>query len=264
LEALLTKLPTTSSPQETRFARNITTSTNHLLAGPPPVHLLVKKDVPLISVHCIYREAQSLRSSFDSICHYVDALVILDGRFLDFPELPEDGTNQIISETASRFDPKFGGEQKFVVFKTEPSLEVEKRELAFRIVKPGCFIFILDGDEICVGDVKAGLDFVRSKAEDGISVFWVYVDEPKGNPGWKPRIIKVEEGLRYGKNHWTILRENGQLLTDSIYREREDFTKIENFKILNLGFTNRNDERKEQCVAYKDLWIGKSWEERKS
>lgn len=231
-------------------------------AGPPPTFLLKKQDAPIVASYCIYRDAQFLRSSLDSVCHYVDAVCLLDGRFLDFPELPEDGTNQIISEVASQFDPKFGGQQKFAVFKTKPALEVEKRDLTFSIVKQGCFAFILDGDEQCFGDVKAGLDYVRSKADDGINVFWVYVDEPKGNPGWKPRIIRVEEGLHYGKNHWTILRKDGSVLTDTTYHENEEYAKVPHFKIYNLGFSNRHEERKKQCVAYKDLWIGKNWIER--
>ena len=87
----------------------------------------------------------------------------LIGNHLHRLELPEIFH---LHETASRFDPRFGGEQKFAIFRAKPLLEVEKRDLTFSVVKPGCFAFILDGDEICVGDVKAGLDFVRSKAED--------------------------------------------------------------------------------------------------
>jgi hypothetical protein len=186
----------------------------------------------------------------------------LDGRFKDFPDLPEDGTNQIISDVASQFDPRFGREQKFAVFKTKPLLEVEKRDLTFEVIRPGCLAFIIDGDEICIGNVKEGLDFVRSQAEDGISVFWIYVDEPRGNPGWKPRIIKIDEGLHYGHNHWTILRKDDSVLTDTVYQERKDFLKVSQFKIFNLGFSNRNEERQKQCIAYKDLMIRHNWQER--
>jgi hypothetical protein len=229
-------------------------------AGPSPSFFLNKKqDVGIVAAYCIYRDDQFLRSSLDSVCQYVDAVALLDGRFLDFPELEPDNTEQIISETASRFDRRFGGQEKFGVFKTKPVLEVEKRDLTFQVVRPGNYAFILDGDEICGGDVKAGLDFVRSKAEDGIKLFWVYLEEDPGNPGWKPRIIRVEEGLHYGKNHWTILDKENNLLTDSVYdSDRKDFAKISHFKIYNFG-PKRHSERRKQVIAYRELLGGKNW-----
>ena len=108
--------------------------------------------------------------------------------------------------------------QKVVYFNTDatygPMLEVEKRDLFFQTVRPGGFLFIIDGDEICVGDVKAGLEQVRANPET--KIFWVQVEE-EGNPGWKPRIIKVEAGMHYGANHWTILDRKNELVTDSIH-----------------------------------------------
>src|SRR5487761_554178 len=220
-------------------------------------------EVGIIACISIYRDAEFLRSSLDSFVNYVDVVCMIEGRYLDFPELPVDSTEKIISETASRFDPRFyltgGNPQKFIVYPVDPMKEVEKRDLFFKLVRPGGYLFVMDGDEVAVGDVKAGLDFVREN--EPTKVFWVYVEE-KGNPGWKPRIIRVEEGLHYGKNHWTILRKDGSVLTDTTYHENEEYAKVPHFKIYNLGFSNRHEERKKQCVAYKDLWIGKNWIER--
>ena len=227
-----------------------------------PTFLLAKRETPIVAGYCIYNDAEYLRSSLDSVCEYVDAVCILEGRFLDFKELPDDGTDRIISETASRFDPRFyltgGNPQKFALFKTEPVLEVEKRDLMFSIVKAGGYLLIIDGDEVAIGDVKAGLDYVR--ANDDKRIFWVYVEE-EGNPGWKPRIIKVEEGLHYGKNHWTILDRNNEVLTDSVFKPSPEFAQIEHFKIYNMGY-KRTGERQRERLAYKEILHGKKWNER--
>lgn len=224
--------------------------------------LLVRADAAIIAGMSIYRDAEFLRSALDSVCQYVDVLCLLEGRYLDFPELPEDGTERIISETASRFDPRFyltgGNSQKFIVYPCDVIKEVEKRDLFFKLVKPGAYLFILDGDEIAIGDVKAGLDFVR--ANDPIKIFWIYVEE-RGNPGWKPRIIRVEEGLHYGNNHWTILNKDDTVLTDSVWKESPDFAQIHDFKIYNFG-SKRSGERQKARMAYKEILHQKKWIER--
>ena len=50
-------------------------------------YFLVKTDVPIVAGYCIYRDAEFLRSSLDSVCMYVNAILLMDGRFLDFKEL---------------------------------------------------------------------------------------------------------------------------------------------------------------------------------
>jgi hypothetical protein len=233
-------------------------------------YFLVKTDVPIIAGYSIYRDAEFLRSSLDSICMYVNAILLLDGRYLDFKEMEPDESYDIIVDCASRFDPRwFAAEminQKVVYFSTDatfgPMLEVEKRDLMFQSARPGGFLFILDGDEICVGDVKAGLDFVRANPET--KVFWVKVEE-EGNPGWKPRIIKLETGLHYGVNHWTILDRKNELVTDSVYRneyaDSPDHKQITDFKIFNFG-SKRSGWRGVNRVAYRESLRVKKWEER--
>jgi hypothetical protein len=235
------------------------------LATTSPYYFL-KRDVPIVASYCVYRDAEFLRSSLDSLCMYVDAVMILDGRFLDFEPLAEDDTSKIISETALRFDPKYFKEefhvpQKFVYLDIEyslgPMLEVEKREFTFEYIPSGTYAFIIDGDEICVGDVKAGLDYVRANSEK--SIFWVYVEE-EGNPGWKPRIIKVEDGMHYGGNHWTILDRKNQVVTDSTYVENPGHAHLTQFKIFNLG-SKRSGERGAKRTLYREVMRTKEWKE---
>ena len=232
-------------------------------------YLLVKTDTPIIAGYCVYRDEQFLRSSLDSICMYVNALVLFDGRFLDFNEMPQDNTYGIVSDVCQRFDPRwFQGSvmtQKCVYVNTDlafgPMLEVEKRDLMFQTIRERGFLLIIDGDEIAIGDVKAGLDFVRSNPEKRI--FWVYVEE-EGNPGWKPRIIKVQEGMHYGANHWTILDFRNEIVTDSVFKEgNSDHAQITQFKIYNFQHKRTGDRAKER-LAYKETLHEKKWLERES
>lgn len=240
------------------------------LSGPLAVsspYYFLKREVPIVASYCVYRDAEFLRSSLDSVSMYVDAIMILDGRFLDFEPLPEDGTARIVSESASRFDPKYFREefrisQKFVYLDIEyslgPMLEVEKREFTFQYIPQGSFAFIIDGDEVCIGDVKAGLDHVRANPDK--KIFWVYVEE-EGNPGWKPRIIKVENGMHYGANHWTVLDRKNLVVTDSDEKTSfnpEIHSKLTQFKIFNFG-SKRSGERGYERRAYREAMRKKKW-----
>ena len=236
----------------------------HITTSP---YFLVKTDTPIIAGYCIYREEQFLRSSLDSICMYVNAILLFEGRFLDFDKLPEDGSYEIIGDVASRFDPRWfvaqTMNQKFVYFDTEsthgPMLEVEKRSLLFQAVRERGFLFIIDGDEVAVGDVKAGFEFVKSNPDK--KIFWVYVEE-EGNPGWRPRIIKVETGMHYGSNHWTILDKYNDVVTDSSFKEQEpNQAKITQFKLYNFG-RQRTGARGTERLAYREAMRVKDWNER--
>ncbi|HZW58250.1 MAG TPA: hypothetical protein VFF30_18320 [Nitrososphaerales archaeon] len=249
------------------FMRDLISSRLALQEATSP-YLFVKREVPIVASYCTYRDAEYLRSSFDSICMYVDAVMILDGRFLDFPELPEDDTVKIVQESASRFDPQYFKDnlqilQKFVYLDIEfglgPMLEVEKRQFTFEYIPSGSYAFIIDGDEVAIGDVKAGLDFVRNNED--IKIFWVWVEE-EGNPGWKPRIIRVEPGLHYGENHWTILNLKNEIVTDSAFPTHtvSEHSLIRDFKIYNFG-SKRAGKRGEARIAYRETMRKRNWKE---
>ena len=133
------------------FAENLL---DDALASPVATspYFLVKTDVPIIAGYCVYRDGEYLRSSLDSICMYANAIVVWDGRFLDFNEMKQDNTFDIFLEVSERFDPRwFIGDtmtQKFIYVDTEgifgPMLEVEKRDLMFQTVREKGFLLIMD------------------------------------------------------------------------------------------------------------------------
>jgi hypothetical protein len=210
----------------------------------------IKNETPIVAGYSIYREGQFLRSSLDSVCQYVDVVCLLEGRYLDYPELPEDSTDKIVSETASRFDPQFHftmrNPQKFVFFPVDPMAEKEKREILLKVVRPGGYLFSIEGDEIVVGDVKAGLDFVRENEQ--VKIFWVYVD----SKGWTPKIIRIEDGLHYGITPKIVLDNEEKVVTDAIWTDSPNFGKITQFSIIDLG-AKRTSERRKATQDYERL-----------
>jgi len=220
-------------------------------------YFLVKTDVPIIAGYSIYRDAEFLRSSIDSICMYVNAVLLLDGRFLDFIELEPDSSYEIIADVSSRFDPRwFIGQAmnpKIVYFNTEsaygPMLEIEKRDLFFQTVRPNGFLFTINGDEVCVGDVKAGLDFVRTNPET--KIFWVHTYREE-KQSWEPRIIKVEAGHHYGNAPSIVLDKKNELVTDSVYGNLDTDKRIDAFSIFDFGAW-RSGERAQAKVEFQKL-----------
>lgn len=252
---------------QSRFVGIVESFLDHALKSPVAAspYFLVKTDTPIIAGYCIYRDSEFLRSSLDALCMYVNAVVLWDGRFLDFKEMPEDNSYGIIADVSQRFDPRWFANgmmtQKFVYVNTETAfgamLETEKRDLMFQTIRENGVLFIVDGDEIPIGDVKSGLDFVRANPDK--KIFWVYVEE-EGNPGWKPRIIKVEYGMHYGANHWTILDSRNEIVTDSIYKFNPEHEQITQFRIHNF---KRSGKRAEARHAYREILHAKKWVEAK-
>lgn len=282
----MTALPTTQQPEKQEPA-------------------LTYQVAPIISCICTYRDAQFLRSTLDSVSWYSDAVIILDGKFRGFRDLPKDNTEQIYEDVARRFDPDVYTQdyiaslgrgigyipQKFIYLDTkqihhkycldckrplEPSEilthplahktllqtnvdlpETKKRDLFFGLIREGFYAFIIDGDEVAIGDVKAGFEHMaRSQARIG----WVYLNED-GNPGFKPRFLRVEKAMHYGKNHWTILDKDSKVVTDSLYNPNEmNQVEINEFELYNFSH-KRKGERQEARIEYRELMSRTKWDE---
>lgn len=193
-----------------------------------------------------------IRSSLDSVCSYVNAIIVLDGPFVYTPRdslKSTDGTVEIVEEFHRK-------NNKLIYFSESAALsEKHKREFFFNQFGSGIRLFIIDGDEVCVGDVKKGLAKVReNKAEP---LFWVKVE----TEGWKPRIITNKKGLHYGENHWTILDGEDRLVTDTVlFPPMTPSNTIDEFRILNL-YELRSKMRDELRIQYRESMRVQGWRE---
>ena len=212
---------------------------------------------------CVYREAGTIRSTIDSVSRYFDKVVIFDGRFLDHPELPDDGTSDIVKDLWTR-DPG-----KIAYILTEPLLEVDKRNLMFDYCDDGDLLMVLDGDETAVGDVPAGLAYALRRTDK--KVFWLkfVTDDPAKNiTGLRPRIFRVSKGMHYAQRHDWIFWPDGSMvvdyekhpnsLTDEKFCESGYHAIVREFNLSSVG-SIRPVSRSDARAKYFESLGAKGW-----
>ena len=182
----------------------------------------------IIAGYSIYHEAKHLRASLESICDYADALFVLMGRTKGSPNTKSDGSFDIVSSVAKRFDPKFTRSEnsmKIMVYLCDPVTDTQKRNYLFTLVKPGNYLLLMEPNEILVGDVKGGFEHVKSNQEK--SIFWV---QNKVTKEWLPKIIKINPGLHYPTTRSKVKDPYSILDRDSrSFVERNDWFNVNNF-----------------------------------
>ncbi len=95
---------------------------------------------------------------------------------------------------ASKYDPeKTGKPSKFMLYNLDVITEVEKYNLFFSLIRPNNYFFMIEPNEIVIGDVKKGFDIIRNSPEK--EVFWVRYED--ADEAYYPKIIKIKEGLHY-------------------------------------------------------------------
>lgn len=102
--------------------------------------------------YCIYNEEQFLRQSLQSIIDFVEKVIIIDGVWSTYPSnayASTDKSKKIAQEVCGDkliwVDAPDGG------WRTQ----VEKRTQYLNLVPDGEWLFVIDGDEILHGDIKA-------------------------------------------------------------------------------------------------------------
>lgn len=128
-------------------------------------------------------------------------------------------------------------------------------------MKEGSYAFVIDGDEIAVGDVKRAMDFMR---ESEAKIGWVDLKE-EGNPGLKPRFLRVENGLHYARKHWELYDKDETLVTDSVYgpaqqADPETNVVVPYMHIRNVGQSRAADsERAKARDDYRTVLAKANW-----
>ncbi len=172
----------------------------------------------IVAGYSVYRDAWTLKDSMNSLADYVDAILVLSGKTAKQRISFEDGTNRIVSEVASRFDPgRTGkiGSFKVQLYNMFECGEAEKRSQLFALTRPGNFLILMETNEILCGDVLKGFDYVRSHPEK--KIFWV----EKSNGLWYPKIIRIEPGLHYASHRY---RRDGFDTYDILDKDSRQFT----------------------------------------
>jgi len=112
-----------------------------------------------------------IQFSLESIYDYVDQIVVVDGPFKGFP-------HNSLSSTDGTLDFLRQFEKVTVKRIEQPLRQEEKRNLYFD--GGADWYFIIDGDEICFGDVKGGFDFVREHSPELFTCLTITTFEKTG------------------------------------------------------------------------------------
>lgn len=199
----------------------------------------------IFSCYSVYNEEALIRSSLDTIVPYVDEVIVGDGAYR-LKELSRDETMDIVAEICDHF-----------LGINRPGLtEVDKRNAVFSMVPEDDWIFWIDGDEVCVGDVKKGLDKVRNAKVDlcRIRIF------NNGKPWtWLPRFIRSKKNFHLGSTHW-IYKYGNQVIYEGAL-PLIDYIDIDDFFIINCNALRPKNRQREDTI-YKEFMSARKWDDR--
>jgi hypothetical protein len=185
-----------------------------------------------------YNDMPLIKDTVESITGKVDRIIVVDGRYRDFPEDSEystDGTLEYLSEVSN----------VRVIFKSGVD-EVEKRNTYLEQVSDGDIILNLDADEVLVGEVKSlNADFGIIDLHDG---------HCRHIQKRATRFFKYYEGMEYRHVHYTLYYNDRQVNSlkkviddDFTFEDVKDFHLIHNWHL-------RSDVRKHnKSIYYKKL-----------
>ena len=161
----------------------------------------------------IYKNADYLAASVHSIAPWVDKVILIDGRYIDFPARNMDlyhGT--VLWDLAQIYKDKI-----HLVERPVWEDQVEKRNAYLDLVPEGAWMIVIDGDEIPFGhiwDLRAWLEELDSDENpvkevvscprtdiDAVACFVTNIDKYE----WYPRIIRKREGMKYEDYHYKLM-----------------------------------------------------------
>jgi len=172
----------------------------------------------ILAGYCVFNEARHIEKSIRSIYDFVDKIVVIDGPYIGYPHnslKSTDGTREIVLS----FD------KVKLIDIPHPMRQPDKRSLMF--FEEADWYFWIDGDEIAVGDVSRGMDYVRQSKADVLSVMVRLWNPPRNPVEWciesirrkgyyevpYPKFFGWKPGLHFAECHNVIRDINGRLVS---------------------------------------------------
>ena len=192
----------------------------------------------IVAAMITYNDMPLVCESIESIYPQVERIVVIDGRYADFPGkewLSNDGTREYLL-----------GLDKVTVVDGPGLLENEKRNLYLEGLADFQTLLVLDSDEVVEGKLCT-LDY-----DIGLVPFW----EGGRKQMLATRLFRYREGLRYGGVHYVLETLQGRPF-NTRHHAAAPFTdiKITSFAIRHQG-QKRSDGRKfAKAAYYKNLII---------
>lgn len=196
--------------------------------------------------YSVFGHPWSFEKSLKSIIDYVERVIVVYGPYIGFPLKNFNGGKDEYVRVCEKYGAEF--------FEVEDMTQSAKRSLCFELITEGEYVFIIDDDEICVGDVEVGFRKIREHDEDfGL----IYVDDEM-RPDWRVRIMKCRKNFRYGPRHWEITNVNtGEVVSEYVSTRLPSFY-IHDFKIYNM----RDEEKDGEYVSRMCEYVSMIWEKK--
>jgi len=175
----------------------------------------------LIACYVVYNNIDYFRASLETIHSHVDKIIIVDGRYKHYPgnsNISTDGTLQVALEYQKKY-----GEDKIIILPPRLYLdEIEKRNayLTSDHVKPGDWIFIIDGDEIPFGHLDLLKAMLSRERAYVVNVLEYDSDIKTCEPKMRPRLVKKLKTMKYEHNHYSIIHRGKNVFLHGDYTEK--------------------------------------------
>lgn len=198
----------------------------------------------LVATVITYNDIETIETCIDSVKDKVDRIVIIDGKYRDFPgryDFSTDGTIEYISRVAGDYKLTFRSIARFD--------EVTKRNMYFQYISDGDVVLNLDADEVLTGNIP--------KLEADIGIIQVGECGDRRRHRRTNRFFRYRNGLHYRGKHSLILDANGKVFASldwigAGYKGQ----KITEFELLHRNDL-RSDERKADKKIYYEILMAR-------
>ena len=192
----------------------------------------------LIATIITYNDFPLIKDCVESVIDKVDKIIVIDGKYADFPDgsgFSTDGTIEYLESV-----------DKVKLIMTSGLTEIEKRNLYLEPLTENDIVINLDSDEVLVGSLpKLTSDWGIIDLKDGHS---------KHIQRRASRFFKYRKGIKYQNTHCTLYY-NGKIINKlhEVINKDFSFELIKGCYILH-NWHNRNDRRKyDKSIYYRKL-----------
>ena len=196
-------------------------------------------------VACIitYNDIETIEDCINSVKNAVDRIVIVDGKYRDFPgeyECSTDGTAEYIGSIA--------GDCKLTFRFVARLDEVAKRNVYLTYLKDGDVCLNLDADEILTGNIP------NLTADIGIVRVGEWGDRRRHRR--TNRFFRYRTGLHYWGTHKLILDAEGRVFANLDHTGDYTHQLVTEFELLHRNDL-RSDERKADKKEYYKILMAR-------
>ena len=194
----------------------------------------------IVATIVTYNDYPLIEDCIESIIDKVDKIVVIDGKYKDFP-----GEYSCSWDDTIEYLARVQKDNKIVLRFVSDVDEVTKRNIYFQYLKDGDLCLNIDADEVLVGDLptlKADIGMVRI-GEDG----------DRRRHRRTNRLFRYRTGLHYWGKHTLLLDKDNKVFAH-LDKAGKDYTvQDDRVEFLHNNHKRSYDRKKDKKAYYKIL-----------